>query len=65
MEFKIGNIADALISVSSMFNCTLEEAWERYTHPIITEKFSFEEVKKYIDKKVELGEKFKKSNEIN
>lgn len=59
MEFELSKIADTLVSQSGLFNCSLEEAWESWMHPLLTNNYTFEEVKEYIDRKVELG------NEMN
>jgi len=42
------------MSQSAMFNCSLEEAWKQWMHPVLTEQTTFEEVKKYIDEQVTL-----------
>ncbi|QJI52357.1 hypothetical protein [Psychrobacillus phage Perkons] len=55
MEIEISKVADTLMSQSGLFQCSIEEAWNTYMHPILTENFDFEEVKVYIDRKVELG----------
>lgn len=44
--FEISRVADILI------NCSFEEAWEKLMHPAITTRFSFDEVKEYIDTKI-------------
>lgn len=59
MKIELSDVANALVSQSSMFQCSLKEAWEKYTHPIITDLFSYEEVKMYIDETIKLGEVFK------
>jgi hypothetical protein len=65
-DFDIGvsSIADTLVSQASLFNCTLEKAWKKYMHPALTEQTTFEEVKKYIDSKVALGEKSEDSEQV-
>lgn len=55
MNFKLSKVADTLVQQSVIFSCSIETAWNEYMHPIITERFTFEEVKEYIDHKVELG----------
>lgn len=55
MEITISRVADTLVSQSGMFNCSIEEAWNTYMHPLLTESFDYEDVKSYIDRKVELG----------
>lgn len=54
-KFDISKIANTLISQSSLFDCSIEEAWKKYMHPILTEQITFDEVKKYINEKVALG----------
>ncbi|MEK4188076.1 hypothetical protein [Paenibacillus sp. FSL L8-0494] len=39
----------ALRGICRMFNCSYEEAWKKYMHPAITEKFTFEEVVKHVE----------------
>ena len=60
MKISVSKIADTLVSQSTFFRCSLEEAWETYLHPYLTKQATFEEVKKYIDNKVALGEKYPK-----
>lgn len=48
-NFEISKVSEVLLKQSAMFNCSLEETWRRLMHPAITERFSFQEVKKYID----------------
>lgn len=55
---EVSKIADTLVSMASLFNCSLEIAWETYMHPALTDQASFEEVKSFIDMKVSLGEKY-------
>lgn len=55
MKFELSKIADTLVSQSGLFNCSLEEAWKNCMHPLLTNAYSFQEVKEYIDRKVELG----------
>jgi hypothetical protein len=54
-NFDISKIASTLISQSALFDCSLEEAWEKYMHPILIEQTTFEEVKNYIMEKTALG----------
>lgn len=54
LKLEISKIADTLMSQSAMFNCSLEEAWKQWMHPVLTEQTTFEEVKKYIDEQVTL-----------
>lgn len=49
LELKIEHVADTLIKQAELFNCTLAVAWNEYTHPLITEQFSLEEVLNYIE----------------
>lgn len=41
--------AISLKDVSRFFNCSYEQAWKKYMHPAITEKFTFDEVFKHIE----------------
>lgn len=59
MEINISNTANTLISVRELFMCSLEEAWDYYMHPIFKENVAYEDVKAYIDRKVELGNSIK------
>lgn len=47
---EISRVAEVLISQASLFDCTIEEAWDKYMHPLITNTFKYEDVKDYIDK---------------
>jgi len=60
-EINIPKVADILISQCSLFNCSLEEGWKNYMHPVLTEQVTFEEVMDYIKKKIELGNLFYKN----
>ncbi|WP_167374770.1 MULTISPECIES: hypothetical protein [Paenibacillus] len=40
--------ANALKEMTKLFNCSYETAWMNYMHPTITEKFTYEEVRKHI-----------------
>lgn len=51
----ISSIANTLVSQSSIFNCSLKEAWDNYMHPALTQSITFEETKKYIDEKTKQG----------
>jgi hypothetical protein len=59
-KIEISKIADTLVSQASLFNCSIEVAWKTYMHPVLIEHTTYEEVKKYIDEKVALGEKYEK-----
>lgn len=54
MEITLSSTADALMSICGQFACSLEKAWESL-HPAYTDNFDFNEVKAYIERKVELG----------
>ena len=54
MEITLSATANALMSICGQFNCSLEFAWGSL-HPAYTDNFSFEEVRAYIERKVELG----------
>lgn len=58
MKMELSDVANTLVSQSSLFECTLEVAWKDWMHPIIVEQFSFEEVNEYIQSKIKLGERF-------
>lgn len=56
MNMDISKVADTIVSQASLFECSLEEAWNKYTHPLIMNAFKYEDVKAYIERKIELGE---------
>ena len=56
MHFEISKVADAVVMQTSLFQCSIDEAWDRYTHDLIKNQFTLEEVKAYINRKVQLGE---------
>lgn len=45
---EIENVARALKVISSLFGCSYKKAWDQYTHPAITEKFTFADVLEYL-----------------
>ena len=49
---EISRVADILMHILFLFNCSFEEAWEKLMHPAIATRFSFDEVKEYIDTKI-------------
>lgn len=49
LDIKIEHVADTLVKQAKLFDCTLEVAWNEYIHPLITEKFSLDEVLNYIE----------------
>lgn len=55
-QFEISKVADTLISQATMFNCNIEKAWTDYMHPLITDQFTFDEVKTYIADKAVKGQ---------
>jgi len=59
IKFEIAKTADTLVGQASLFNCSLEEAWETYMHPAITQQFTFEEISNYIKDTIILGERYK------
>lgn len=48
-EFKIENVAEALINQAKLFGCTIDVAWNKHMHSLITEKFTLEDVVDYIE----------------
>lgn len=58
MNLEISIVADTLIRQSSVFQCSLEEAWRNNMHPLITNSFTLKEIKSYIDKTTKLGEQY-------
>jgi len=54
MEFNIADVANTLVSQASLFQCSFEDAWNQYMHPLITDNFRYEDVKKYIDEKINM-----------
>lgn len=44
----ISKVANDLIQQCSIFQCSLESAWEDYMHPYGTTYLTFDEVKSYI-----------------
>ena len=57
VKYSISKIADTLISHSS-YKYSLEEVWNESVPAEMRKNFTFEEVKKYIDDKVSLGNKY-------
>lgn len=60
MDISVAQLADTLVSQSTLFNCSIEEAWEKYMHPYLTKQSTFEEVKSYIDDQIALGKEFRR-----
>lgn len=48
-NFKIENVTDTLINQASLFNCSLEVAWNEHMHTLITEQFTLDEILNYIE----------------
>ena len=46
VEIKINKVVDALIEMSQLMGKTI---WEKYTHELITEQFTWEEVEKELN----------------
>lgn len=47
---SISSVADSVMSLSKLLELPIENVWKQYTHSIVKECFSFEEVKMYIEK---------------
>lgn len=43
------SVAKALLASASFFGCSFKTAWQKYMHPAITDKFTYEEVVKHIE----------------
>lgn len=54
LRLSIEDVADILVSQSTILKCSLEEAWNTYMHPITTESFSYTEVIEYIKENVQV-----------
>lgn len=54
LDFKLdlGRVAGSVLIQCSLFNCDIDTAWKEYTHPIITEQITLDEVKKYLKENV-------------
>ena len=48
-DFEISEVAKITIEQCKLFNCSIDICWEKYIHPIITEQFTLNEVKQYIE----------------
>jgi len=48
-KLKISKVAEVLTEQSKFFNCDLKTAWRTWMHPVITEQFTFEEVRLFIE----------------
>nr|WP_312985493.1 hypothetical protein [Clostridioides sp.] len=48
-DFKLEDVAKTTVEQSGMHNCSIEDAWKEYIHPIITDKFTLNEVKEFIN----------------
>lgn len=44
MDFSINKVADAIIEMSKFMRTDCKTIWEKYTHELITEQFTWEEV---------------------
>jgi hypothetical protein len=51
----IGTVANTTVEMTGLMNCDIDTAWKRYLHPAVKEGHSLEEVKAYIEKKIEQG----------
>lgn len=47
----VESAANSLKKIAYMFNCSYKKAWNKFMHPAITEKFTFEEVMNHIEDK--------------
>jgi hypothetical protein len=62
MDRNITIAANLTVSNGNLFNCSLEDAWKEYTPNHLTDNFTFDQVKEYIDEKVKLGSLYVKNN---
>lgn len=42
-------IAEVISFQCDVFNCSVDRAWDKYTHPIIKEHITLEEMKQFIN----------------
>ena len=52
VEIKINKVVDALIEMSQLMGVDYKTIWEKYTHELITEQFTWEEIKTVLNEKV-------------
>lgn len=52
MDFDINKVVDALIEMSNFMRTDYKTTWEKYTHELITEQFTWEEIKTVLNEKV-------------
>ena len=49
VEIKCNKVVDALIEMSQLMGVDYKTIWEKYTHELITEQFTWEEVEKELN----------------
>ena len=49
IEIKTNKVVDALIEMSQLMGVDYKTIWEKYTHELITEQFTWEEVEKELN----------------
>lgn len=52
MDFDINKVVDALIEMSKFMGTDYKTTWEKYTHELITEQFTWKEIKEVLNEKV-------------
>lgn len=52
MDFDINKVVDALIEMSNFMRTDYKTTWEKYTHELITEQFTWEEIEIELNKKI-------------
>lgn len=50
LSFSVEGVADTLQKTAAFHGDSLEETWTSHMHPLLTEKFSFDEVKAQVEK---------------
>lgn len=51
MDFSIEKVVNAVIEMSKVIGADYKTTWEKYTHELITEQFTWEEIETELNKK--------------
>jgi len=49
-KLELSKVASILVEQSNIFECDLKTAWEKYMHPVITDQFTYEEVRLFVER---------------
>lgn len=59
IEIKINKVVDALIEMSQLMGVDYKTIWDNYMHELITNQFTWEEVKEYMNNMREQNKRVK------